>query len=176
MESPARLCRSSPQVSLAHPPGKPGFSTLESGCGRETDCPLEGDGFRTFGTPAQRPAISDAFRDIDVQSRSIEFAPDSALEGDGFEPSVPHKKQPFLAAPVRSRKWPSAAKIGSFVPGTEGSNPPPSSGESPLRTPVGAAGRLHDPISLSGLPSEVRATAAAQSRLSPRHCLSPRCP
>jgi hypothetical protein len=30
-----------------------------------------------------------------------------------------------------------------------------------------AAGRLHDPISLSGLPSEVRATAAAQSRLPP---------
>src|ERR1700737_4397749 len=30
----------------------------------------------------------------------IRFAPDSALEGDGFEPSVPHKKQPFLAAPI----------------------------------------------------------------------------
>src|SRR6478672_12462545 len=27
------------------------------------------------------------------------FAADSPLEGDGFEPSVPHKKQPFLAAP-----------------------------------------------------------------------------
>src|SRR6202011_648928 len=25
--------------------GKPGFSTFESGCGRETDCLLEGDGF-----------------------------------------------------------------------------------------------------------------------------------
>jgi hypothetical protein len=29
---------------------------------------------------------------------------DSPLEGDGFEPSVPHKKQPFLAARARSRK------------------------------------------------------------------------
>src|ERR1700738_4313015 len=28
---------------------------------------------------------------------------DSPVEGDGFERSVPHKKQPFLAAPVRSR-------------------------------------------------------------------------
>jgi hypothetical protein len=45
MESPARLWLPSPQASLAHPRGKPGFSTLESGCGRETDCPLEGDGF-----------------------------------------------------------------------------------------------------------------------------------
>jgi hypothetical protein len=45
MESPARLCRPGRQASLAHPRGKPGFSTLSSGCGRETDCPLEGDGF-----------------------------------------------------------------------------------------------------------------------------------
>ena len=28
------------------------------------------------------------------------FARDSPLEGDGFEPSVPRKKQPFLAAPL----------------------------------------------------------------------------
>src|ERR1700730_3895643 len=55
---------------------------------------------------------------------------DSLLEGDGFEPSVPHKKQPFLAAPVRFRHSPSATKTGSFVPGTDGSNPSPSSGES----------------------------------------------
>ena len=33
------------------------------------------------------------------------FAHDSPLEGDGFEPSVPHKKQPFLAAPVRSPQF-----------------------------------------------------------------------
>jgi len=52
---------------------------------------------------------------------------DSPAEGDGFEP---HKKQPFLAAPVRSRNSPSATKTGSFVPGTDGSNPSPSSGES----------------------------------------------
>jgi hypothetical protein len=29
MESPARLCRPGRQASLAHPRGKPGFSTLE---------------------------------------------------------------------------------------------------------------------------------------------------
>ena len=39
------------------------------------------------------------------RSRGVEFAPDSPLEGDGFEPSVPHKKQPVLAARVRSRSW-----------------------------------------------------------------------
>jgi hypothetical protein len=45
---------------------------------------------------------------------NVEFAGDSPLEGDGFEPSVPHKKHPFLAASVRSRNSPSATKIGSF--------------------------------------------------------------
>jgi DNA polymerase V len=44
-----------------------------------------------------------------------EFA-DSPLEGDGFEPSVPHKKQPFLAAPVRFRNSLSATKTGSLEP------------------------------------------------------------
>ena len=53
MESPARLCRPGRQASLAHPRGKPGFSTLSSGCGRETDCPLEGDGFE-LSVPRQR--------------------------------------------------------------------------------------------------------------------------
>src|ERR1700730_12270821 len=45
MESPLRLCGPRRQASLAHLRGKPGFLTLESGCGRETDCLLEGDGF-----------------------------------------------------------------------------------------------------------------------------------
>src|SRR5882724_11651854 len=39
---------------------------------------------------------------------------DSLLEGDGFEPSVPYKKQPFLAAPVRFRNSPSATNTGPF--------------------------------------------------------------
>src|SRR5207237_7465371 len=42
---PARLCRPGRQAGRAHPRGKPGFSTFESGCGRETDCLLEGAGF-----------------------------------------------------------------------------------------------------------------------------------
>ena len=45
IETPVRLCRPGRQASRAHPRGKPGFSTFESGCGRETDSPLEGDGF-----------------------------------------------------------------------------------------------------------------------------------
>src|SRR6202011_5846937 len=40
-----RLCRPGRQASRAHPRGKPGFWTFESGCGRETDSLLEGDGF-----------------------------------------------------------------------------------------------------------------------------------
>src|SRR4029077_19274226 len=31
--------------------------------------------------------------------RKIRFAPDSPVEGDGFEPSVAHKKQPFWLPP-----------------------------------------------------------------------------
>ena len=60
----------------------------------------------------------------------VRFATDSSLEGDGFEPSVPHEKQPFRLPPFGPRNSPSATKTGSFVPGTDGSNPSPSSGES----------------------------------------------
>src|SRR6267143_6106859 len=68
MESPARLCRPSRQASRGHPRGKPGFSTFESGYGRETDSPLEGTGFepsvpprteRPWGGPKSILAISD---------------------------------------------------------------------------------------------------------------------
>ena len=40
-----RLCRRGRQAIRANPRGKPGFSTFESGCGRETDCLREGSGF-----------------------------------------------------------------------------------------------------------------------------------
>src|ERR1700724_869669 len=88
----------------------------------------------------------------------VKFAYDSLLEGDGFEPSVPHKKQPFLAAPVRSRNSPSATKTDSFVPGTDGSNPSPFSGESAanltssMRAPdPGQISELHEAESLLGI-------------------------
>src|ERR1700737_2755729 len=45
MESVARLCYPGRQSSCPDPRGKAGFSTFKSGCGRETDCLLEGDGF-----------------------------------------------------------------------------------------------------------------------------------
>jgi hypothetical protein len=41
----ARLYRPGRQASSAHPRGKPGLSTFENGCGRETDCLLERAGF-----------------------------------------------------------------------------------------------------------------------------------
>src|SRR5215813_10359344 len=41
----ARLCRPRRHSSRAHPREKPGFSTYESDLGRETDSPLEGNGF-----------------------------------------------------------------------------------------------------------------------------------
>src|SRR5258708_2589724 len=54
-----RLCRPGRQTSRAHPRGKPGFWTFESGCGRETDSLLEGDGFEP-SVPRQK---DNAFRD-----------------------------------------------------------------------------------------------------------------
>jgi hypothetical protein len=53
----------------------------------------------------------------------VRFALDSALEGAGFEPSVP------LAASEGEVERAQARKTLSLT-GTEGSNPPPSSGES----------------------------------------------
>jgi hypothetical protein len=58
------------------------------------------------------------------------FVADSLLEGDGFEPSVPHKKQPFWLPPFGPAIRLPQRKTGSFVPGADGSNPSPSSGES----------------------------------------------
>jgi len=55
-ESPARLCRPGRQASRAHPRGKPGFWTFESGCGRETDSLLEGTGFEP-SVPLLRKAL-----------------------------------------------------------------------------------------------------------------------
>ena len=52
---------------------------------------------------------------------------DSPLEGDGFEPSVPQKNNPFwlpaLGPAIRRNK------NRLFRAGTDGSNPSPSSGE-----------------------------------------------
>ena len=54
----------------------------------------------------------------------VRFAPDIALEGAGFEPSVP------LAASEGEVERAQARKTLSLLRGTEGSNPPPSTGES----------------------------------------------
>ena len=64
----------------------------------------------TFDNP--RMPLVRAYRTAAMQEAN--FVADSLLEGDGFEPSVPHKKQPFLAAPVRFRNSPSATKTGPF--------------------------------------------------------------
>src|SRR5882672_3202941 len=58
------------------------------------------------------------------------FAADSALEGDGFEPSVPGTKEPVFVAEGELWDRTGAAKKGCFLCGTDGSNPSPSTGES----------------------------------------------
>ena len=71
---------------------------------------------------------------VDVGFR---FARDSSLEGDGFEPSVPRQiSSLFESSPV------SRDGLRVSQPGTERSNPSPSSGESyaNLTSTIGAFG------------------------------------
>ena len=58
----------------------------------------------------------------------VRFAPDSALEGDGFEPSVPVAREPVILRKVNLRGDRRAAK--KIWRGTDGSNPSPSSRQS----------------------------------------------
>ena len=45
IETPSESLLTRSPSQLPKPARKAGFSTFESGCGRETDCLLEGDGF-----------------------------------------------------------------------------------------------------------------------------------
>ena len=62
----------------------------------------------------------------------IEFAPDSPLEGDGFEPSVP------LQIRSRFRDLSPVPLLTGSRPGTGSSNPSPSSKEAPANLISGA--------------------------------------
>src|ERR1700748_830835 len=91
----------------------------------------------------------------------VEFAADSPLEGDGFEPSVPGTKEPVFVAEGELRDRTGAAKKGCFLCGTDGSNPPPSSGES-AANPRTFRSRRRDHFTL------VPANTGTTSRSSPR--------
>src|SRR5438132_7007826 len=56
-----RLCRPGRQASRAHPRGKPGFWTFESGCGQETDSLLEGTGFEPSVPRGKGPRLRVSF-------------------------------------------------------------------------------------------------------------------
>ena len=59
-----------------------------------------------------------------------EFVPDSPLEGDGFEPSVPGTKEPIFSCRKRIAGPNGGSKKGCLLCGTDGSNPSLSSAES----------------------------------------------
>src|SRR5258705_9166975 len=94
----------------------------------------------------------------------VRFAPDIPLEGAGFEPSVP------LAASEGEVERAQARKTLSLLRGTEGSNPPPSSGES--RANLSLAG-IRLPTSRSrGFPrvcGSGRAARSAETRRTRQH-------
>jgi hypothetical protein len=73
--APASLCRTCREPSRAHPPGKPGFSTYEGGFGRETDSPVERDGFEP-SVPRDR---DDGFRSNSPARRLPERDPQSRI-------------------------------------------------------------------------------------------------
>ena len=66
-----------------------------------------------------------------IRSSAVRFAADSAPEGDGFEPSVPHKKTTLFGCPRSVPQFAFRNKNRLFRAGTDGSNPSPSCGESP---------------------------------------------
>jgi hypothetical protein len=66
-----------------------------------------------------------------VPTRKPRFAGDSPLEGDGFELPVPRKRNNFFGLPpFDPSNSPPATETGSFEPGTDGSNPSCTCGES----------------------------------------------
>src|ERR1700720_1489108 len=69
------------------------------------------------------------------------FAADSPLEGDGFEPSVPHKKTTLFGCPRSVPQFAFRKKNRLFRAGTDGSNPSPSSGESRANLTFGGSSR-----------------------------------
>ena len=70
----------------ANPRGKPGFSTFENDCGRETDCLLEGDGFEP-SVPRERNSLVGS---IPGTFRGIERDHYEALIGEAWF-AVPYK-------------------------------------------------------------------------------------
>src|SRR5947207_12869885 len=70
LKHPARLCRPGRQASRAQPRGKPGFPTLDSSSGRETDSPLQERGFElsvplAIHPPTGRPYGGEQHTDIE---------------------------------------------------------------------------------------------------------------
>ena len=61
----------------------------------------------------------------------VRFAGDSPQEGDGFEPSVPHKKTTLFGCLRSVSQFAFRNKNRLFRAGTEGSNPSPSSRRNP---------------------------------------------
>jgi hypothetical protein len=98
-----------------------------------------------------------------MELAEIRFAADSPLEG-WREMDSNHRyrirNNPF-GYPVRSRNSPSATKTGSFVPGTHGSNPFPSSRESGVFY-VKMVRRLMAPAGINGGDEAVRNGAVAR--------------
>src|ERR1700747_676587 len=94
----------------------------------------------------------------------IRFAPDSPLEGNGFEPSVPGTKEPVFVAEGELRDRTGAAKKGCILCGTDGSNPSPSSEESMSRRGRKPANHFEQP-SKSGRGRPIRSPVPDQCSL-----------
>jgi hypothetical protein len=129
LKQPARLCRPSRQASRAHPRGKPGFWTFESGCGRETGSPLEGSGFEP-SVPLLRKAllgVANRRRRHERRSHLQVQARDGNACLEWFAIAFPFAEGPRVRIRLAPAK--SLRTIGSAVwePGTgQGPFPPPA--------------------------------------------------
>ena len=113
----ARLCRPGRQASRAHPRGKPGFWTFESGCGRETDslCWREMDSNsrslregKGCGQPLSKhcrfgpePAGGSAFRAAVPDWQR----PEEAFRRSGTDGSIPASLQRRATVPALGLRW-----------------------------------------------------------------------
>jgi hypothetical protein len=83
-----------------------------------------------FLKPYRKKAVVAATRMIDGIRPKSQFAPDSPLEGTGFEPPVPRRERNESRSGTGTVTEATKIRREAVAPGTDGSNPFPSTGES----------------------------------------------
>jgi len=144
-----RLCRPGRQASRAHPRGKPGFWSFESGCGRETDSLLEGTGFEPSVPPrkgADASCVGSLSPDLSVGGEPTRGDIERLVVSRGTDGSNPIPSSKESAANLTSsitapRIWRAGGETSNF--GSTSGRPVPARRKRSLarETPRRASGR-----------------------------------